>query len=182
MDMTMATKATSTHRRIAGIVLAGGRSSRMGTNKALLPYRGRPLVEHMMGKLLQAGCIDVHISGEVPGYQGVPDMARYEGPARAITGLMTRFKGKYDGFLFVPVDMPLLAMEALEELLHQTGSAFYDGHPLPAFILSSPSDEAGPSIRAVLQAVDAKAISLPEEWERGMANINTKEEWEALAS
>lgn len=178
----MVTKATATHRRIAGIVLAGGQSSRMGTNKALLPYRGRPLVEHMMEKLRQAGCADVHISGEVPGYEGIPDTARFEGPARAMIGLIGHFKGKYDGYLFVPVDMPLLPPEALEGLLRQESSAFYEGHPLPAFIASVPADYDGPSVKGALQAAGARAISLPERWEQGMANINTKEEWEAIAS
>ena len=35
----------------AGIVLCGGRSSRMGRPKAWLPWRGKPLLDHMVGTL-----------------------------------------------------------------------------------------------------------------------------------
>src|SRR6185369_11692218 len=30
---------------VTGVILAGGRSSRMGMDKSLLPYNGRPLIE-----------------------------------------------------------------------------------------------------------------------------------------
>jgi molybdopterin-guanine dinucleotide biosynthesis protein A len=35
------------------VVLAGGRSSRMGAPKALLPWRGKPLLEHVVDVLLE---------------------------------------------------------------------------------------------------------------------------------
>lgn len=38
-------------RRVAGIVLCGGRSARMRRPKALLPWRGRPLVAHVVAVL-----------------------------------------------------------------------------------------------------------------------------------
>ncbi len=38
----------------AGIVLCGGRSSRMGRPKALLPWRGRPMVAHVVDTLRAA--------------------------------------------------------------------------------------------------------------------------------
>jgi molybdenum cofactor cytidylyltransferase len=42
-------------RAIAGLVLAAGESSRMGRDKALLPYRGRTFLETIIGKLREAG-------------------------------------------------------------------------------------------------------------------------------
>ncbi len=37
---------------IAGLILAGGRSSRMGFNKAFLPLAGRPMIAHVIERLL----------------------------------------------------------------------------------------------------------------------------------
>lgn len=46
-----------------GVVLAGGRSSRMGSDKALLNWQGRPLIEHMRALRLSAGAGQVLFSG-----------------------------------------------------------------------------------------------------------------------
>ncbi len=61
---------------VAGIVLAGGRSSRMGANKALLSYHGQPLYLHMQGILRASGLEQVYISGDVPEVECVPDSGK----------------------------------------------------------------------------------------------------------
>jgi len=46
----------------SGILLAGGKSARMGTNKALLSHNGKPLWQHQFDLLSAAGCSPVFIS------------------------------------------------------------------------------------------------------------------------
>lgn len=174
--------STRTHRRIAGIVLAGGRSSRMGANKALLQYRGRPLIEHMKDILHRSGCADVHISGSVPGYEGIADLAPHEGPARAIADMLRRFKGQYDALVIVPVDMPLITPAILNKLLAVEGNACYSAHPLPAVIATDSVPPVCQAVFELLEGVHTMAVDLPKEMETAFANINTKEEWEALVS
>ena len=179
----MTTKSTHTaSMNFAGIVLAGGQSSRMGTSKALLDYHGKPLIEHMINLLRQAGCVDVHISGDVPGYRGIPDAVRHDGPARAMLALLRHFKDHYERLLFVPVDMPLIAVNSLRHLMSQNGSVFYNAYPLPACLNTMGISPSCDSVREVLASAAAKGIDLPQEWAGGMANINTKKEWENIES
>ena len=50
----------STEIRTTAVVLAAGAGTRLGMGpKALLPYRGRPLVESVAGALLDGGCREV---------------------------------------------------------------------------------------------------------------------------
>src|SRR5262245_52399642 len=95
-------RSTALHANsIAGFVLAGGLSRRMGRDKALLPWKGGSLLDHMVHLLST-------IAGEVRivGRGDLPDIVPGKGPLGAIlTALSITPVSKN---LMVAVDLPLL--------------------------------------------------------------------------
>ena len=79
----------------SGIVLNGGRSSRMGIPKGEMDFLGRPLIERAIDALIEAGASEVIIVGGKPfvsnaeGVRSVEDEYPDEGPLGGlITGLL----------------------------------------------------------------------------------------------
>ena len=106
---------------VVGVVLAGGASSRMGRDKALLRLAGVPLAERAASKLA-AVCGETLIAdggrGVLPGYASVPDEA-CPGPAAGILGAAAATPGR--SLLLLACDLPLVPV-ALLELLAATPS------------------------------------------------------------
>lgn len=131
-----------------GVVLAGGRSSRMGRDKAGLEWQGRPLLEHMQALLRAAGAARVIVSGPYPGHDSVPDRVPGQGPLGGIASIAATLP---DGvLLLVPVDMPRLTPALLAALAGAGGPrcSHYPGHVLPMRL------QLDPRTRAVLGALD----------------------------
>ncbi|HRJ66169.1 MAG TPA: molybdenum cofactor guanylyltransferase [Alphaproteobacteria bacterium] len=162
-----------------GIVLAGGLSSRMGQNKALLSFHGTPLVKRMLILLRAAGVVESHVSGKISGFSCIEDVSPHAGPAQAMRHLAGQvFAGR--PCLFVPVDMPLLTPEILRALLARGNSCFFKSFPLPAVLKYTEAGEAsrGDTVRSLLTAQNAEAVPLRREWGRHFLNANTPDEWE----
>lgn len=114
----------------AGFVLAGGRSSRMGRDKARLEFRGQPLVVHALDILRAAG-LEPSISaasGMVGGGGSalaefapvVGDVAQGAGPLGGICAAMAATTARWS--VFIPVDQPLLPASLLQYLLDRARS------------------------------------------------------------
>jgi len=96
-----------------GFVLAGGQSSRMGTDKALLEFRGRPLIMHAADILETAG-LKVYIAGAraeagprlEPYAPVIPDSQPGLGPLSGICAALASDEAEFG--VFIPVDLPLL--------------------------------------------------------------------------
>ncbi|MHB1021054.1 MAG: molybdenum cofactor guanylyltransferase [Acidobacteriaceae bacterium] len=135
--MTLRTAASA-----GGFVLAGGRSSRMGCDKALLEFAGKPLVQRAVGKL-QHLCAEVWILGDRPDLASyapcIPDAHPGCGPLGGLESAL--MQTPYDWNLFLSVDVPLVPVAWLAAMLqlalHSTAVAVVtveDGreHPLCA--------------------------------------------------
>ena len=87
-----------TSAMVSAIILAGGRSSRMGTPKALLPFDGEPLIVHLVRRLapMFGEVIVVAAPDQVPPALPatlVRDEVAYQGPVGGIT-LRTSRRGR----------------------------------------------------------------------------------------
>jgi molybdenum cofactor guanylyltransferase len=107
----------------AGIVLAGGQSSRMGQDKALLQFAGRPLIVHALSLLRNAG-LSASIAGARPSARSslaafapvVEDPHPDLGPLAGICAALASTSASHA--VFLPVDLPFLPSSLLVFLLH----------------------------------------------------------------
>jgi len=167
---------------IAGVILAGGQSSRMGVNKAELEYAGTTLLNHMIIRLKKAGVAQIYISGyEAEGYPFIPDRHRYYGPAFAVRDVMTFLKGKAEKIIFLPVDMPLINTALIQNLVQQKKGGYFAGWPLPMMILNGEIKEGEKaSVREFLKDQNVPELTIPDYLKACFINANTPQEWEAI--
>lgn len=104
-----------------GLVLAGGQSRRMGSDKGLIVYHERPQREHLFA-MLQSVCNEVHTSCRsdqhvLPTFNPLPDAASIQGPLNGILSAFAQWPDK--AWLAVAVDLPNLTVGLLRELVVQ---------------------------------------------------------------
>ncbi|HHC71786.1 MAG TPA: molybdenum cofactor guanylyltransferase [Thiotrichales bacterium] len=107
---------------ITGLILAGGRGRRMGgADKGLLPFRGRPLVEHLIDRLVpQVGelLINANRNRDRYGRYGLrlvsDPLTGYQGP---LAGMLAGLEAAESRWLaVVPCDAPFLPEELVGRL------------------------------------------------------------------
>lgn len=110
---------------ISGYVLGGGRSSRMGRDKALIELGGKPLIEHAV-KRLRRVCAEVHIlAGAAGEHDGLAQYAPLVHDLHPACGPVGGFEAALvhssrDWNLFLPVDMPFLPTALLNDWVRAT--------------------------------------------------------------
>ncbi len=178
---------------LCGVVLAGGKSSRMGKDKGMLTINGQTLIQRAVDLLSEFGTNQVLISrNNEP--DTLQDIYPHQGP---LSGIHAALCQTTLDLLVIPVDMPLLNKDLLQSLMsngmqrnEEKIAASFVHFPIPVFIPNSKqalgyleqvlSSDEDRSVKRFLRHIGYKDItaSHPEL----LVNVNTPEEWQALLS
>lgn len=184
--------------KITAIVVAGGKSQRMGTDKGLLVLNGKTFIKHICDALQPiAGSNILIVSSnqeyDVLGFRRVEDIIENKGP---VGGLYTGLKeSKTKVNLVLSVDVPLVSTELLEWLIKshdetymvtQTKSGdktspligIYDRSMRIVFGEHMAGNQL--KLGKVIEDVKHQTIEVPENWNNQVQNINTPEEYQNL--
>jgi molybdopterin-guanine dinucleotide biosynthesis protein A len=182
---------------INGLVLAGGKSLRMGHDKGAISLNGKEQ-KYYMADLLKPFCSEVFLSqradqdnGHNHSYQTITDAYTGIGP---YGGILSAFKFKPESaWLVVACDLPLLDKKSLAYLLenrdiHSIGTTFqspFDGLPEPLVTIWEPQSYAvllgflaeGITCprKALIRSGNAHILQPPEPI--ALMNVNTPEDF-----
>ena len=114
---------------LAAVILSGGESKRMGQPKALIPYRGKTFLEHLIDvtRHLRVGLTRIVVGAHADEIQAhlrehsaeiVVNPEWQKGQLSSIqSGVRSLPAGETEGMLLCPVDHPLVSAELIAHLI-----------------------------------------------------------------
>ena len=147
---------------LTGILLCGGKSLRMGTDKALLELKQLPMVTYPL-RILQKWCTEIIISAndsrlDFLGYPIIPDEIKNIGPMGGLHACLMKSTNSRN--IILACDMPLITGELLQKMLSVPSK--YDAvvpminqRPEPLYAIYQKS-----ILPKIEQAIDGKTYSL----------------------
>lgn len=148
---------------LGGVILAGGRSSRMGTDKALLDWHGVPLVQHVY-EAVKAAVDGPVVVVRAPGQQlpvpAIEDPIPHGGP---VVGVKTGLEAVGVRAFVCGVDQPD-AHSVIAELLRarEADVVAFEGEPLGAIYAAGLRLPEGGSLKGVLDRLDVEWLPGPK--------------------
>lgn len=175
----------------SAILLAGGRSSRMGRDKAELVLNGKSLLEWQAAKLRSLGVREILLSGEghyCTGTRTVPDVYPGRGPLGGLHACLSAASTAH--CIVLSVDVPLVPSAVLRALMERHAASGAEAtvlchgdrwEPLIGVYDSALADRTGalirngaPPVKALLRAVRAEVLPVEDD-PAAFLNCNTPE-------
>ena len=175
---------------VAGAILAGGASRRMGRTKALIDVDGVPMAQCVARALAAGGCKDIALVGGSPlelaalELPVVADGVPGEGPLGGIISALGHFT-EVSHVLVAACDLPLLDAGTVRNLLHaaqanpgRAATAAQPDRVEPALVVWSRAcldelvalfDGGERAVHRVLDQIDTQTVQVAS---RAMTNVN----------
>ncbi len=175
---------------VAGAILAGGASRRMGRTKALIDVDGVPMAQCVARALAAGGCKDIALVGGSPlelaalELPVVADGVPGEGPLGGIISALGHFT-EVSHVLVAACDLPLLDAGTVRNLLHaaqanpgRAATAAQTDRVEPALVVWSRAcldelvtlfDGGERAVHRVLDQIDTQTVHVAS---RAMTNVN----------
>ncbi len=185
-------KSESNNINVLGVLLNGGQSRRMRTDKGMLSIDGLTNVDRVHALLSQCQVTEVITSGQQE--DSIADLYPQGGP---LSGILSVILAKRPAAIVaVPIDMPLLTPKAINALIKQglahQKACCYESYSLPVFIPVTDllidtltgefeseryqQDGKGPSFRYLMSKIGC--CYLPAVGSHELINTNTPQEWD----
>ncbi|WP_136481307.1 molybdenum cofactor guanylyltransferase [Cognatitamlana onchidii] len=186
-------------KNITGIILAGGKSSRMGSDKGFLELNNKLFVAYSIDALTplvsEIIIVSDHSTYDSLGYKRVTDCIKEAGPVSGIYSGLEASKTKYN--LVLSCDIPLISSEVLQKLIEAIDDtteiiqAESQGKSMPlvglykkqvkeTFYQYLQKDER--RLRVVIKNCAYKNVVLNKTLEHTTINVNTKEEFKQITN
>lgn len=184
--------------KITAILLAGGKSQRMGTDKGSLYLNGKTFIKRICDAVQPiVGSNILIVSGnkgyDVLGFSRVEDVVENKGPVGGLYTALKESKTKIN--LVLSIDVPLVSTELLQWLIESHNEtamvtqvkrgdktnpliAVYDRSMCAVFGENLAGNQL--KLRQVIEDVIHQTIEVPEKWNNQVENINTQQEYQNL--
>lgn len=184
---------------ITGIILAGGKSSRMGTDKAILLLKEKTFIQHII-VAMKPLVNNMIIVSDNPNHEEfeierIEDVIKDAGPLAGIYSGLQHSNTDYN--LVVSCDVPLITTEVLRQLINNHEVNYdviqLESHqktmPLTAIykkpceqLIKDLLDKGERRVRYAVSQLTTKTLMLDDKLSSALKNINTKEEFDAITN
>lgn len=173
MTAEAASSVHKTNARVAAILLAAGQARRMGSPKALLPWRGSSLLRHCARTALSSSCAEVYVilgskADALENEIAELDVKTFhhegwaDGMGSTLSAAVAALSTDFDGVVVLLCDQPFATAELIDKLIDQgrehelAASAYADTLGPPAYFAASQFER----LRALSGDRGAKALLL----------------------